>query len=68
MRGLAIGLEKGFQITKIAEKKQRKRPSLRRGKLGKRVSLIREVIKEVCGLAPYEKKVMELLKGGTPKA
>ena len=30
--------------------------------------MIREVIKEVCGLAPYEKKVMELLKGGTQKA
>ena len=37
MRGLAIGLEKGFQINKIADKKQRKRPALRRGKLGKRV-------------------------------
>eukprot|EP00828_Plagiopyla_frontata_P028177 TRINITY_DN364_c0_g1_i5.p1 TRINITY_DN364_c0_g1~~TRINITY_DN364_c0_g1_i5.p1 ORF type:complete len:129 (+),score=30.40 TRINITY_DN364_c0_g1_i5:164-550(+) len=68
MRGLAIGLEKGFQTNKIAEQKQRKRPSLRRGKLGQRVKMIREVIQEVCGLAPYEKKVMELLKGGTQKS
>ena len=30
--------------------------------------MIREVIREVCGLAPYEKKVMELIKGGTPKS
>lgn len=27
--------------------------------------MIREVVREVCGFAPYERRVMELLKVGT---
>ncbi|KAJ3617613.1 hypothetical protein Zmor_008815 [Zophobas morio] len=38
------------------------RPSRRRGALSKRISVIREVIREVAGYAPYEKRIMELLR------
>src|SRR4029079_1422735 len=33
-------------------------------RLGERVRLIRGVIREVAGWAPYEKRIMEILKGG----
>lgn len=36
-------------------------------RLSKRVKLIREVIRDVAGLAPYEKRVQELLKVGKDK-
>ena len=39
MKGLAVGLNKGFITAKIS--KIRERPGLRKGKLGKRVALIR---------------------------
>jgi len=52
--GVAIGLNKGFITTEIAKKKVRARPSLRKGILGT----------EVVGFAPYEKRVIELIKSG----
>ncbi len=36
-------------------------------RLGKRVKFVREIIREVAGLAPYEKRVVELLKVGKDK-
>ena len=68
-RNIAVGLNKGFVTTKIDPKKAAKspRPSLRKGKLGKRVEIIRGVIKSVCGLAPYEKRIVELLRVGSSK-
>jgi large subunit ribosomal protein L36e len=61
---MAIGLQKGF----IVQKRQvAARPSAKKGHLGKRVKFVREVVREVSGFAPYEKRVMELLKIGKDK-
>ncbi len=43
------------------------RPISKKGKLGKRVDFIRQLIREVTGLAPYEKRIVELLKVGGSK-
>merc|ERR1712137_826766 len=59
--GIAAGLNKGFIVTKRAK---RDRISRKKGKLGQRTALIRGVIREVSGYAPYEKRIMEILKGG----
>ena len=62
--GIAVGLHRGHKVTKrdIA-----KRPSASKGKLGKRTSLVRKLIREVAGFAPYEKRITELLKVGKDK-
>nr|AGE89256.1 ribosomal protein L36e [Cryptocaryon irritans] len=66
-KGIAIGLNKGFITTKLSDKSIRPRPVLRKGRLGKRVELIRNIIKEVVGFAPYEKRILVLLRTGLAK-
>ncbi|KAL4426471.1 hypothetical protein ABPG74_004477 [Tetrahymena malaccensis] len=66
-KGQAIGINKGFITTQL-EKKQHKHSAVqRKGKLGKRVALVRQVIREVTGFAPYEKRIIELIKAGSAK-
>jgi large subunit ribosomal protein L36e len=58
---IAIGLNKGHAVTKfkVSEKTSKKiRPANRKGALGKRVKLIRQVISEVGGVSSYEKRVI----------
>ena len=62
--GLFKGLNKGFIVTKPKVNYKKIRPQHKKGKLGKRVSLVREVIREVSGLAPYERKMMEMIRTG----
>jgi len=58
---LREAFKKGFIVTKRAKKAL---PSRKKAQLGERVKLIRSVIREVAGYAPYEKRMMEILKGG----
>merc|ERR1711946_63036 len=56
---MCVGPNKGFKTT---ANPQKPRPSRRKGKLTKHTKFIRDIVKEVSGHAPYEKRVMELLK------
>lgn len=58
--GLPVGPNRGFKTTPRAYWKIQK-PH----KLSSRGQLVKEVIREVAGFAPYERRIMELLKVGT---
>ncbi|BES94550.1 unnamed protein product [Nesidiocoris tenuis] len=65
---MAVGLQKGHKTTKIPMGKSKKdpknkiRPSRLKGAQTKHSKFVRDLIREVCGHAPYEKRGMELLK------
>merc|ERR1711901_3829 len=61
--GIAVGPNKGHVVEPLPK---RKRPSTER-KLGVKVKLARDVIRDVCGFAPYERRAMELLSQGFDK-
>eukprot|EP01100_Stratorugosa_tubuloviscum_P015921 TRINITY_DN968_c0_g1_i12.p1 TRINITY_DN968_c0_g1~~TRINITY_DN968_c0_g1_i12.p1 ORF type:complete len:239 (-),score=140.24 TRINITY_DN968_c0_g1_i12:81-797(-) len=68
--GIAVGLKRGHIVRKRLQKKEDKErvhPSRRRGKLTRRVKFIREVVRDVCGFAPYERRLLELLRNGLDK-
>ena len=56
--GTVRGLEKGRRV----EKRSAAARPVRRRKTHKKVLLCRELIREVAGLAPYEKRMMEAIK------
>lgn len=67
---IAIGQHKGHPLTKYkpASKKASKPKQVsKKGKLGKRVKLIRQIASEVTGVATYEKRIIEFLKAGSLK-
>ena len=66
--GLAFGRNHGHKVTQISKKDRRAKPSRRKGNLGKRTKFVREVIREISGFAPYEKRMFEILKLGDSKA
>jgi large subunit ribosomal protein L36e len=57
--GIRIGLEKGHQTTIIPKKAK---PSHLKGRLSKKTQFVRSVVREVVGFAPYERRVLELLR------
>ncbi|XP_065836527.1 large ribosomal subunit protein eL36-like [Oscarella lobularis] len=61
---MAVGLNKGHKVTKNPQKE---RQSRRKGRLNKKVKFVRDIIREVSGFAPYEKRAMELIKVGRDK-
>lgn len=62
--GIFVGLNKGFIVTKPKVNTHKAKPSRRKGTLGKRVAMVREIMREVSGLAPYERKMMEMIRTG----
>ena len=56
-KGLAMGVNKGHVLTKIEipSKTKVQRPR-------KRIKIIRKIIHEITGHAPYERRAMEILK------
>ncbi|KAJ3680803.1 hypothetical protein LUZ60_015292 [Juncus effusus] len=62
--GLFVGLNKGHIVTK---RECPVRPSGRKGLTSKRSHFVKNLIREVAGYAPYEKRITELLKVGKDK-
>mmetsp|Transcript_7643 Transcript_7643/g.7190 ORF Transcript_7643/g.7190 Transcript_7643/m.7190 type:complete len:108 (-) Transcript_7643:64-387(-) len=59
--GLAQGINKGH----VTEKRDLPaRASRRKGALGKRTKLCREIVREVAGLSPYERRILDMIKTG----
>merc|ERR1719379_290942 len=56
---VAYGLAKGTKTTPTGKAPK---VSRRKGHLNKRVKFVRDVVREVAGFAPYEKRCMELLR------
>ena len=59
---IAVGLKRGYPVTKHPRKRQAKRENS-----GAFRHLYHDVIREVCGYAPYERRVLELLRNGLDK-
>lgn len=62
--GLFIGLNHGFIVSKPKSNPKKSKPSYRKGALNNRVEFVREVVREIVGLNPYEKKMIELIRTG----
>ncbi|EGF81011.1 hypothetical protein BATDEDRAFT_88084 [Batrachochytrium dendrobatidis JAM81] len=62
--GIAAGINKGHVTTR---KQLAPKPVNKKGVLGKRTKFVRDLVREVVGFSPYEKRVMELLKNSKDK-
>eukprot|EP00088_Acartia_fossae_P055709 TRINITY_DN646_c0_g1_i1.p2 TRINITY_DN646_c0_g1~~TRINITY_DN646_c0_g1_i1.p2 ORF type:complete len:104 (-),score=44.36 TRINITY_DN646_c0_g1_i1:227-538(-) len=61
---MVVGMEKGHKTTKNTLKV---RPSKSKGKQTKHNKHVRDLVREVVGFAPYEKRAQELLRIGKEK-
>ncbi|TFJ84004.1 hypothetical protein NSK_005099 [Nannochloropsis salina CCMP1776] len=59
--GTIRGMNKGYPVQKLEVPK---RPAGRKGTLVKKVKLVREVVRDVVGLMPYEKRILDVIKTG----
>ncbi|KAI8589286.1 60S ribosomal protein L36 [Geranomyces variabilis] len=62
--GIAAGINKGHITTK---RDLKQKPVNRKGTLAKRTKFVRDLVREVAGYSPYEKRIMELLKNSADK-
>ena len=62
--GLFVGLNHGHVVTRPAKMEWKTRPVTMKGKVAKRSAAVREVIREVAGFSPLEKRMMELIRTG----
>ena len=56
---LVVGQDKGHKTTPNTLKKK---PSRSKGKITARNKLVRDLVREVVGFSPYERRAMELLR------
>jgi len=62
--GIIAGINAGHKVT---PRQSKPRVSRTKGHLSKRTAFVRDVVKEVSGLAPYERRVIELLRNSKDK-
>lgn len=62
--GIAVGVNKG---RKVEAKQVAPKISYRKGALSKRTAFVRDIVKEVSGLAPYERRLIELIRNAGEK-
>ncbi|KAF7999230.1 hypothetical protein OXX80_004419 [Metschnikowia pulcherrima] len=62
--GIAVGLNKGHKTT---QKEVVPRLSRKKGALSNRAAFVRSIVSEVSGLAPYERRLIELLRNASEK-
>ncbi|CAF2634351.1 unnamed protein product [Rotaria sp. Silwood2] len=62
---IAAGLYKGRKLEKFVPK--RIRPTRRVQKKSKHVKFVRDLVREIVGFMPYERRAMELMKVGRDK-
>ncbi|CAF4433199.1 unnamed protein product, partial [Rotaria socialis] len=62
---IATGLHKGRKVEKFVSK--RVRPTRRVQKKSKHVKFVRDLVRELVGFMPYERRAMELMKVGRDK-
>jgi large subunit ribosomal protein L36e len=55
------------RLQKTTARVSKPRVSRTKGHLSKRTSFVRELVKEVAGLAPYERRIIELLRNSKDK-
>jgi len=59
--GISRGLNKGFVVSKIAAKKT---PVSQKGRKTRYNTIVRSVVRDTVGFTTYERRIMEMLKGG----
>ncbi|CAO3695536.1 hypothetical protein G6F56_000789 [Rhizopus delemar] len=62
--GIAVGINKGH-IT--ARRELKAKPSNKIGAESKRGAFVKSIVREVAGFAPYERRLMELIKNSKDK-
>ncbi|GMI32212.1 hypothetical protein TeGR_g11295 [Tetraparma gracilis] len=61
--GIAKGRDAGHVTTKLEKKVKQ---SHKKGSAQKRVTMVRAIVRETCGLSPYERRILDMIKtGGT---
>ncbi|ETV95646.1 hypothetical protein H310_11067 [Aphanomyces invadans] len=63
--GIATGLSKGYPVTK---RELAPRPASKKGRAGKKTTFVRAIVREVVGLMPYEKRILDMIKSGGSSA
>ena len=62
--GLFVGPNHGHVVRRPATAAYKTRPVTKKGKISKRVQAVRDIIREVSGFSPLEKKMMEMIRTG----